>query len=189
MKNLVYFHGIHGNTTQSIAPWLEKQMKNYNILTYYPICFNDGDAFFENFEQVANKLIEDKILTEDSIIVAHSISNPFVVRFLEKYNFKPFAYISLAGFCDYFDTLSIKTQIKKSLPNKKQIEYISKLNTIKISLYSNDHIVPQEILRNFSKKINSKLYYLESKGHFGSKSGIQELPELIDIMKQNKIIN
>ena len=189
MKNLIYFHGIHGNTNQTIAPWLESQMQNYGIQVFYPICFNDGEAYFENFEQVAYNLIENKILTEESIIVAHSIANPFVIKLIEKYKLKPFAYISLAGFCEYFDTHSIQNQIRKSIPDKNQIDYISNSDIIKISLYSDDHLVPQEVLKNFSKKIKSKLYYIEDKGHFGRKAGIQELPELIDIMKENKIIN
>lgn len=188
MINLIYFHGIHGNTQQTIAPWLQTQMKKYNIETYYPVCFNDGEAFFENFELAANKLREENILNNNSIIVAHSIANPFVVRYLEKYKLEPLAYISLAGFCEYFDTLNIKEQISSSIPNENQIQYVSNLKTIKVSIYSNDHIVPKQILENFSKKINSKLYYLENKGHFGTKSGIQQLPELIEIMKENKIL-
>ena len=49
MKNLIYFHGIHGNTAKTIAPWLEQELKNYNINVVYPKFFNDGEAFFENF--------------------------------------------------------------------------------------------------------------------------------------------
>ena len=89
MKNLIYFHGIHGNTAKTIAPWLEQELKNYNINVVYPKFFNDGEAFFENFEIVAQKLINDKFLNDDSILVAHSIGNPFVVTLLEKYKLKP----------------------------------------------------------------------------------------------------
>lgn len=188
MKNLIYFHGIHGNTAKTIAPWLEQELKNYNINVVYPKFFNDGEAFFENFEIVAQKLINDKVLNDDSILVAHSIGNPFVVTLLEKYKLKPLAYISLAGFAEYFDTISIQTQIKNSIPTEKAIEYLKNLDTKILSFYSNDHIVPQKVLKNFSEQINSKLYYLDGKCHFGTKSGVQELPELIEIMKENKII-
>ena len=188
MKNLIYFHGIHGNTAKTIAPWLEQELKKYNINVVYPKFFNDGEAFFENFQIIAQKLINDKVLNDDSILVAHSIGNPFVVTLLEKYQLKPKAYISLAGFSESFEVNNIKEQINNSVPTKIAIDYIKNLNITKLSFYSNDHIVPQETLKNFSKQINSKLYYLEGKGHFGTKSGVQELPELIKVMKENKII-
>ena len=31
MKNVVYFHGIHGDTQKSIAPFLEKEFAKLNI--------------------------------------------------------------------------------------------------------------------------------------------------------------
>ena len=81
-----------------------------------------------------------------------------------------------------------KMQIKNALPSKKQLDYVSKNIKTRISLYSNDHLISEEILKDFSTQINSKLYYVENKGHFGRKLGIQELPELIEILKENKLV-
>ena len=83
---------------------------------------------------------------------------------------------------------SVKEKIDQALPTDEQINFLAENVKFKISLYSNDHLIPEELLKNFSKKINSKLYYIENKGHFGRKMGLQELPELIEILKSHKII-
>ena len=57
----------------------------------------------------------------------------------------------------------------------------------KYSIYSNnDHIVPFEILDKFPKTINSKPLLIENIGHMGSKSGLEELPQVVEIIN-NKI--
>lgn len=36
MKNVVYFHGIHGDTTKSVAPYIANELKKLNIPMVYP---------------------------------------------------------------------------------------------------------------------------------------------------------
>lgn len=190
MKNVVYFHGIHGDTQKSIAPFLEKEFAKLNIKTYYPKFFNDGEAFYENFKTVADDLFSQGLLGEDTIVIAHSIGNSFSTRYLCEKNISPLAFVSLAGYCDSFDLNNpdVKNQINKALPTDVHLLHIKTHAKTRISLYSNDHLIPENLLKNFSEKIDSKLYYLENKGHFGRRHGIQELPELIEILKENKLI-
>ena len=190
MKNVVYFHGIHGDTQKSIAPYLETEFKNLGITMYYPQFFNTETCSYEAFEKIANQLLNDGVINNETIVISHSIGNSFSIRFLFEHNLKPFAYISLAGYCDKFplNNEDIKNKIYNALPTKEQLRYLAENVEKRISLYSNDHLIPEDLLKNFSKQIYSTLYYLENKGHFGIRMEIQELPELIEILKENQII-
>lgn len=76
-----------------------------------------------------------------------------------------------------------------AIPDKKYLKYIKENVSKIISVYSNDDKVPYEVLKNFSKDIDSKFIFVPNKKHFGTTSGIQELPELLDILKNEKIID
>ncbi len=189
MTKVIYFHGIHGNTAKTIAPWLEQEMSTRGIKVYHPVFFGDGEATFENFENIADKLLHEGAFDKDTIIIAHSIGNSFSIRYMAKHKLKPKAFISLAGFYEKFELKeSIREQTYNALPNSQALDYLVDNVKIRISFYSNDHIVPQEVLKNFSHRIKSELIYLENKGHFGAKSGIQELPELIATMQRHDLM-
>ena len=189
MKNVVYFHGIHGDTTKSVAPYIAKELEKINIPMIYPTFFDKGYAYYENFKKVADKLLEENLITSETIVISHSIGNPFSVRFLTENNLKPFAYISLAGWVEKFDVSdAIKDETYKAIPDKKYLTYIKENVKKRLSIYSNDDKVPFEVLEHFSKEIDSKFIYIPDKKHFGTTSGIQELPELIEILKNEKII-
>lgn len=189
MKNVVYFHGIHGDTTKSVAPYIAKELKKMNIPMVYPTFFDKGCAYYEYFEKVANKLIEEGLITDETIIISHSIGNPLSVRFLAENNLKPFAYISLAGWAEKFDVSdAIKDETYTAIPDKKYLTYIKENVKNRLSIYSNDDKVPFEVLENFSKDIDSKFIYIPDKKHFGTTSGVQELPELIEILKNEGLI-
>lgn len=129
------------------------------------------------------------MITEETIVISHSIGNSFSIRFLTENNLKPFAYISLAGWAEKFDVSDeIKDETYSAIPDKKYLKYIKENICRRISIYSNDDKVPYEVLENFSKDIDSKFIYIPDKQHFGTTSGIQELPELIDILKSEEII-
>ncbi len=189
MKNVVYFHGIHGDTTKSVAPYIANRLKEYNISMMYPTFFDRGYAYYENFEKEARKILEEGLITEETIVIAHSIGNAFSTRFLCENKLKPAVYISLAGWAEKFEVSeSIKDETYKAIPDKKYLTYIKENVPKRISVYSNDDKVPYEVLKSFSDDIDSKFIYVPDKLHFGTTSGVQELPELIDIMKDEEII-
>ena len=150
MKNIIYFHGIHGDTQKSIAPFLEKEFKVFGYETLYPKFFEDGCATYENFKIQADKLISKNKINNDTIIISHSIGNSFSIRYLFENKLTPFAYISLAGYCDKFPLNDdiVREQIYSALPTKEELNYVKTNIKNRISLYSNDHLIPQELLIN-----------------------------------------
>ena len=68
------------------------------------------------------------------------------------------------------------------LSDKEKGDAIKQINK-KYSIYSdNDHIVPFNILEKYCKDINSKPILINNIGHMGNKSGLETLPEVIDLI-------
>ena len=116
------------------------------------------------------------------------------IKYICKNNLKVGLYISLAGFADAFyvegkDVLN-KVIEPLTIKNEEKNKIVNLINE-KYSIYSdNDHIVPFEILKEFSLAIDSKPIFIPGIGHMGKKIGLEELPEVIDlILKSNIIIN
>lgn len=58
--------------------------------------------------------------------------------------------------------------------------------TKRYSIYSNnDHIVPFNILQEYPKDIDAIPILIENIGHMGKKSGLEEIPRVIEIIKEN----
>ena len=77
--------------------------------------------------------------------------------------------------------------IKLLTINDEEKNKIVNLINEKYSIYSdNDHIVPFKILKEYSLAINSNPIFIPGIGHMGKKIGLEELPEVIDlILKSN----
>ena len=110
------------------------------------------------------------------------------IKYISKYGLQVGKYISLAGFSkDYYnegkDVLNEK--VKLTILSEKEKQDTKQLVIDRYSIYSNDdHIVPFELLKDFCRDIDSKPILIENIGHMGKKSGLEELPEVIEIIKQ-----
>lgn len=186
METIFLIHGYNG--VPLIFQYFKSQLEKmgYKVVipqfpTQQEICVK---SFFKVFDE--NK----KHLTNKSIVVAHSIGNAMFLKYISKHNTKIKAYVSLAGFAKSFtnkDKPTLNKVVRSSTLTKKQVCDCKKLIPKRYSIFSNnDHIVPQEILKNFAKEIDSKAILIKNIGHMGKKSGLQELPEVIEIIKSVK---
>ena len=191
MKTIVYFHGIHGDTQNSVAPWLANEFQKFGYKSFYPKCFADEQCSYSDFKKVADTLFDKGVFGDECIVIGHSVGNALFIKYCFERKLKIKAYVSLAGFCEEvpFNNPVVRENIYAVLPNDKEMNYVKNNIPFRVSLYSNDHIVPEQSLINFAKKLNAKAYFLQNKGHFGRKHGVQELPELIDILKNEKVLS
>lgn len=182
MKNVLLIHGFNG--IPKIFDYLKKELekKNYNVfIPEFPVREKiTVEGYFKIFDKYKD------IFNSNLIVVAHSIENAMFIKYISKNNFSIKKYISLAGFSKEFfnegkDVLNEK--VKLITLNNKEFEDTKKLISSRYSIYSkDDHIVPYEILKEFSNEINSKHISIDGIGHMGKKSGLEELPEVIDII-------
>ena len=108
------------------------------------------------------------------------------IKYISQNNYKIGKYISLAEFSEAYynegkDVLNEK--VKLIILTEKEKEDTIKLINEKYLVYSdNDHIVPFELLESYCIDIRSKPILINNIGHMGKKSGLETLPEVIDLV-------
>jgi len=182
MKNVLLIHGFNGipKIFEYFKNILEEKGLNV-IMPDFPvreeITIEGYFSIFDNYKECFNN---------DLIVIAHSIGNPMFIKYISKNKYNVDKYICLAGFSKDFynegkDVLNEK--VKLTVLNKDELEAVVNFTNKRYSIFSkDDHIVPYNILNDFSNEIKSKAISIDKIGHMGKKSGLEELPEVIDIV-------
>ena len=182
MKNIILIHGFNGMPKIFEYFKIELEKRGYNvIMPDFPIREEiTVEGYYRTFDKYKD------IFNSNLIVIAHSIGNSMVIKYMYKNNLLAGKYISLAGFAKDFynegrDVLNEK--VKLAVLNDNELQYTKEIIKDRYSIYSkDDHIVPYELLKEFSKLIDSKSYSIDGIGHMGKKSGLEELPEVINIV-------
>ncbi len=100
-------------------------------------------------------------------------------------------YIGLAGFSDIYKKEGredLYKAVKNMNPSQEEIDYFVQNVKKRYCIYSdNDHIVPFSILQKHVKNIDAIGYRIPNIGHMGRKSNLREIPEILEIIKENRI--
>lgn len=183
---VMLIHGYNGvpKIFQYIKDELEK--RNYNVeIPEFPI---QKDITAEGYFEVLDKYKEK--YKDNLIVIAHSIGNPMIIKYVAKNKLNIEIYISLAGFCKPFrieGNEDLNKVLQKVNITDEEIKQFKSLVNNKYSIYSdNDHVVPFEILEFFYKIIDAKPILIKDVGHMGNHSGIEKLKEVIDIIDKQK---
>jgi len=186
MKNVILIHGYNG--IPKIYKWLEVELNKLEYNVIIPEFPPREGAFYKEWKNVLDKYIQ--YINNDSIIVAHSIGNEFVIKYFDENDLKAKLYVSLAGFSEYFEWENredLNRACKDFLTSEVEIEEFKNRFDKKYSIYSdNDHIVPFDILERYPKSIGSSPMLIKNIGHMGKKSGLEKIPEVIEIIKENE---
>lgn len=184
MQNAFIIHGFNGDTTETFGPYLKNEFekRNYNvIMPHFPIrseaSYSGWSCVLDNYKDLFN---------ENTIVVCHSIGNPFFIRYLYENALKCKLYVSVAGFCKLFsvperdDLTNAFIDFQVSLA---AIDYGKTNISYRYSLYSdNDHVIPFDILENFVQELNSTPVFIHGVGHMGNRNNIHELPQIVEIV-------
>ena len=184
MKNIILIHGYNGipKIFEYFKNILEKD--NYNvIIPSFPTKTNINIKwYFDVLDKYKN------YFNNECIVVAHSIGNIMFLKYICQYNLKINLYISLAGFSRPFIVEGkddLNNVIAPLIINEAEENKCKKLIKNKYSIYSyNDHIVPLDILKQFSEIVDSTPVFIKGIGHMGKKIGLESLPEVVDIIKK-----
>lgn len=187
MKNVMLIHGFNG--VPKIYDYFKEvlSVKGYNvIIPEFPTRTDiTVDGFFKVFDKYKS------YYNNELIVIAHSIGNAMLVKYISKNNLNVGLYISLAGFGEPFITEGredLNNVIGPTSVSNTEREKFTNLVKQRWSIYSdNDHIVPYSILEEFPKMINSHSMLIKGIGHMGKKSGLKTLPQVIEIIENAKI--
>lgn len=187
MKTAFILHGFNGDTTYTFGPALKDflESKGYSvIMPNFPI---RSEASFRKWSEILDKYRNK--FNKETIVVAHSIGNPFFLKYLYNNNLSSKLYVSVAGFCDLF-TVEGRNDLNSAFIDfavkDNEINYLKNCVPYRFSLYSdNDHVIPFNILENFISKIDSTPVFIKGVGHMGNRNNISRLPQIEEII--NKI--
>lgn len=140
------------------------------------------DRYLNVFDEYSDKI------NENTIVVAHSVGNILTLKYLCLNNIFIQGYISLAGFGEPFMTEGRDDLNKVLAPlrlTNAEKDKLPRLIGKSYSIYSdNDHIVPFQLLQEYPKIIGAKAIMVPGIGHMGSKSGLEKLPEVVELVSE-----
>ena len=189
MKNAFIIHGFNGDTTYTFGPWLKEELEKraYNvIMPNFPI---RSDATYDGWASILNAYKD--LFNEDTVVVCHSIGNPFIIKYLTNNKLKAKLYVSVAGFCKLF-TIPDREDLNKAFIDfkveEKDINYCRDHIKFIYSLYSDtDPVIPFGILEDFTRKLHSNPVFIPGVGHMGKYENTTSLPKIVDILDKLKL--
>ncbi len=185
MKNIILIHGING--IPKIYTWLKSELCKTNIDVVMPVFPPQEGVIYEDWAKILDEYKNS--IHDDSIVVCHSIGNEFFIRYLAERRLAVDTFISLAGFADVFynegkDTLN--HVVEQFLVSDENLKNLVASTNNRYAIYGDDdHIIPQDVLAGFAEKISAQPIKLHGIGHMGNHSGLDEFPELLELVQKN----
>ena len=95
ISNIFIIHSLNGDTLEF---WGQNVKQNFEntfdvIMPKFPI---RTESSYEKFDEILTEYLNEKQLSENSIVICHSIGNPYFIRFCREHNFAPNNYIAVA---------------------------------------------------------------------------------------------
>ena len=185
--DLFIIHGYNGDTTETFGEYVKNEAEKLGFAAHMPSFPIRQDGTYENWKEVMDTYFDKEYINENTVIIAHSQGTLFIPKYLAEKNIKIKLFISLAGFlCDIHGRDDINEVIARFRPNKKEVQKSIILMKHRYSIYSdNDHLNPKEELENYADRFNAEKVFIPNMGHMGRKSGVKEIPQIIEIIKSN----
>ena len=186
MKTAFIIHGFNGDTTYTFGPAIKIFLEEKGYIVIMPNFPIRSEASYSKWANILDNFKD--YFNSETIVIAHSIGNPFFIKYLFENELKVNTYISVAGFCDLFkvpDREDLNTAFIDFAVSNNQIEYCKNSILHRFSLYSdNDHVIPFNILENFISKLKSSPVFIKGVGHMGNRDNITRLPEIEKIITE-----
>lgn len=181
---IILVHGYNG--IPNIFAYFEDVFKRSGYKIVLPVFPTRTDITVEGYFSVFDRYVED--FGENTIAIAHSVGNIMALKYLCAKNIRIRGYVGLAGFGEPF-TVEGRDDLNSTFASLRLNEdELLKLPTLigeAHAFYSDsDHLVPFELLQKFPALIGADGHLISGVGHMGSKSRIEELPEVVEVVER-----
>lgn len=186
-ENYFLIHGSFGSPFVNWLPYLHKELRRRSKEVYTPD-FPTGVGFqnYENWSKLLKVYLNAGLITEDTIIFAHSIAPVFVCKFLVENKVKVKKLIFVCGFNNYLG-------IDADYDNVNRGMYLENLGDVKkccdeiVCFYTkNDPYVKYDAEKEFADTVATEQVVIVDGGHLNSESGYREFPELLKYIEERK---
>ena len=179
--NFIIIHGIYGHPDENWFPWLKEELEAKGhevIIPKFPTPINQSrEKWLEALSKYEGKI------TEDTIMIGHSLGAPFILNYLEQSNKKIKAAFFVAGYHkllnNEFYELN-KTFVYKEFNWEKIKKNCGKFFVI---ASDNDEYIPLETNKELAKILNAGLTVIHNGGHLNKKAGFVKLPIILKMIE------
>lgn len=181
MNNYLLVHGSFGNPFSNWIPWLRSELEKQNLTVYTPD-FPTGIGYqtYKNWSNLLKSYVSSNILSENTIIFAHSIAPVFICKFLIENKIKVKKLVFVCGFNNYFGINEEYDTVNESM----YLDNLSKIkdycNDIVCYYTKNDPYVKYETEKEFADTVATKEIVIPEGGHLNSESGYTEFTNLLE---------
>lgn len=184
-SNIFVLHSLNGDTLKTWGVDIKETFGAKEIDVYLPEFPIRAESKYEEFDKRLSVYLENGKLNENSIVICHSIGNPYFIRFCYEHNFIPKNYIAVAPRCIYESKIDRNDYIidvmKQAIVKPEYLSYIKdKVKTC--CLYSDEAIGNMDEFTKFINDTNAEEHYLEYYDHFDGYHRIYKIPELNDLI-------
>lgn len=178
MTNVFIIHGAYGHPKENWFPWLKEKLEDKGCQVFVPEFPTLENQTLDNWLNIFKDY--ESHLSEDSIVVGHSLGPAFLLNVLEQREKPIKAAFFVAGFTGLlgipkFDKIN-KTFTDKTFNWEKVKQNCKKFYIINSD---NDPYVPIEKGEELAKSLGSEVKIIKNAGHFGSSAGFDSFNLLL----------
>jgi myo-inositol-1(or 4)-monophosphatase len=186
-SNVFVLHSLNGDTLKFWGQDVKEYATDKGIgccLPEFPI---REESSYEKFDEILSTYLNTHMLNSNSIVIAHSIGNPYFIRFCREHNFLPKAYVAVAPGAVYEYPIKRNDYIvsvkKQAYLTKPDFEFAKNLKNVYM-FYSDEDDGNREKFSRFEKDFNAKAIYLKGYNHFDGYHRIYKIPELVKLIDE-----
>ena len=180
---VIIFHGSYGSPEENWFPWLAEEIKKLGHEVAVPRFLTPEGQSLSNWRKAFSEQVGE--LTEDMILVGHSLAPGFILNLLEESDVRVRGIFLVSGFLgklgsDEFDPIN-ETFVCREFDWDR-----IKHNAGEIHVYNSDDdpYVPLEKGKELSDKLGVQLTIIQRGGHINTSAGFRSFPQLLDDLKE-----
>lgn len=176
-ENYIILHGSFGSKEGNWFPWLKNKIEQEGKTVVVPqMPIGVGIQNYQNWSKELSKLE----ITENTIIIAHSIAPIFICKYLITNKIKVKKLIFVCGFNNCLGIDPDFDSVNKPMYIDNYQDIKNYCNNIICYYSNNDPYVKFEAAKEFADTIASKQYIIENAGHINRESGYTEFYEILN---------
>ena len=185
MKNIFIIHSLNGDTLEFWGQDIKQNFQN-NLKVFMPKFPIRAESSYQKFDAILSQYLETNELNKNSIVICHSIGNPYFLRFSREHNFVPYSYIAVAPGAVYNFPMTRNDYIvevkKQAYLKQNDFDYAKNFNQFYL-IYSDEDDGNTEKFTRFINDMNPTPIYLKGYNHFDGYHNIYKIPELVSLIK------
>lgn len=179
MKRAIIIHGWTGKPEDNWFQWLKDELTKLGYEAETPEMPNADNPRLGEWMEKLSSLKPD----ENTLLIGHSLSNSLILRYLERPDTKAKGAVLVAAWNWLIEDLREYHQTFFEKDFDYDLIRAKKLPIIIVNS-SNDPYIDFERSKNLPAKLGAKFISVENAGHFNTKAGYTQFPQLLEIIKK-----